>query len=185
MALNIGNKKALVEDLIPEVSFSVTSNGITINSPRLYTARFVQFDVTGKCRSCRSENVEIDYIVTPKGITLHSNRLKKEKDVAFDIIYELPQHSIFRLRSRGKVFNITHSDSTANAKTSNEARDQSLIDEFLEPTNKMRKKESTTTAEDEIEFVGEVIKNSALQEISEETMDKNLEEENENTNLGI
>ncbi|KAF7636239.1 hypothetical protein Mgra_00004367 [Meloidogyne graminicola] len=177
MAFNIANKKALAEELIPEVTFSVSTIGITINSPRLDTARFVQFDVAGKCRSCRSESVEIDYVVTPGGISLHSNRLKGEKHVAFDTIYEIPQHSLFRLKSRGKVFNIKSNDSTAKARTSSEAKDQSLIDEFLEPIQpKKMRTEDPVVSDPDIEFVGEVLKNQQPDEQSKEQVIKNDEE---------
>lgn len=109
MALNISDKKSLADQMLPTIYFSISSTGITINCERLNTVRFVSFDGKGgKCKTCRSDNVEIDYVVTKDGVTLFCNRIKGEKFIAFDFIYALPEHCVFRLRSKGKTFNIPY-----------------------------------------------------------------------------
>nr|CAD2207056.1 unnamed protein product [Meloidogyne enterolobii] len=121
----------LMEKVIPEVLFTVSSSGVTISSPRLMTARFVEFDLAGKCKSCKGENVDIDFIVTPKDVTLYCNRLKSEKVVMFDHIYEIPQQCIFRVKSRGKNFNIIHREPKWNEKDFIKGGGQMNIEEFL------------------------------------------------------
>ncbi|CAK5017899.1 unnamed protein product [Meloidogyne enterolobii] len=120
-----------MEKVIPEVLFTVSSSGVTISSPRLMTARFVEFDLAGKCKSCKGENVDIDFIVTPKDVTLYCNRLKSEKVVMFDHIYEIPQQCIFRVKSRGKNFNIIHREPKWNEKDFIKGGGQMNIEEFL------------------------------------------------------
>ncbi|CAK5100141.1 unnamed protein product [Meloidogyne enterolobii] len=120
-----------MEKVIPEVLFTVSSSGVTISSPRLMTARFVEFDLAGKCKSCKGENVDIDFIVTPKDVTLYCNRLKSEKVVMFDHIYEIPQQCIFRVKSRGKNFNIIHKEPYWNEKDFIKGGGQMNIKEFL------------------------------------------------------
>nr|CAD2163974.1 unnamed protein product [Meloidogyne enterolobii] len=130
MSVNENNCQ-LLEKVIPEVLFTVSSSGVTISSPRLMTARFVEFDMAGKCKSCKGENVDIDFIVTPKDVTLYCNRLKSEKVVMFDHIYEIPQQCIFRVKSRGKNFNIVHKEPTANENDFIKGDGQMNIKEFL------------------------------------------------------
>nr|CAD2197357.1 unnamed protein product [Meloidogyne enterolobii] len=127
----IENNCQLLEKVIPEVLFTVSSSGVTISSPRLMTARFVEFDLAGKCKSCKGENVDIDFIVTPKDVTLYCNRLKSEKVVMFDHIYEIPQQCIFRVKSRGKNFNIIHKEPYWNEKDFIKGGGQTNIKEFL------------------------------------------------------
>nr|CAD2207066.1 unnamed protein product [Meloidogyne enterolobii] len=127
----IENNCQLLEKVIPEVLFTVSSYGVTISSPRLMTARFVEFDLAGKCKSCKGENVDIDFIVTPKDVTLYCNRLKSEKVVMFDHIYEIPQQCIFRVKSRGKNFNIFHKEPNWNEKDFIKGGGHIDIKEFL------------------------------------------------------
>nr|CAD2187030.1 unnamed protein product [Meloidogyne enterolobii]CAD2204538.1 unnamed protein product [Meloidogyne enterolobii] len=127
----IENNCQLLEKVIPEVLFTVSSSGVTISSPRLITARFVEFDMAGKCKSCRGENVDIDFIVTPKDVTLYCNRLKSEKVVMFDHIYEIPQQCVFRVKSKGKNFNIFHKEQIWNEKKFITGNEQMSVKEFL------------------------------------------------------
>uniref|UniRef100_A0A1I8BRT9 Uncharacterized protein n=1 Tax=Meloidogyne hapla TaxID=6305 RepID=A0A1I8BRT9_MELHA len=128
----ITTKPELVEKMIPEVLFTVTTSGITISSARLNTSRFVEFDLIGKCRSCKGENIDIDFVITPRNVTLYCNRIKSEKVVLFDTVYDIPQHCIFRLKSKGKSFHVIHNEQPppdTNIMTENE---KLLLDEFLE-----------------------------------------------------
>uniref|UniRef100_A0A1I8BWZ4 NPL domain-containing protein n=1 Tax=Meloidogyne hapla TaxID=6305 RepID=A0A1I8BWZ4_MELHA len=123
----ITTKPELVEKMIPEVLFTVTTSGITISSARLNTSRFVEFDLIGKCRSCKGENIDIDFVITPRNVTLYCNRIKSEKVVLFD--------------TKGKSFHVIHNEQPppdTNIMTENE---KLLLDEFLEmqpPAKKAR-----------------------------------------------
>lgn len=131
MAVNPSDKKAIADVVLPEVHFNVTSTGVTISSKRLSTARFVPFNQPGKCRNCKSSDLELDHVITKEGITLYCSRIKVDKwerikkkklihmlnsffsfkgskFIAFDHTYEYPEHCFFRLKSRGHVYNIPH-----------------------------------------------------------------------------
>lgn len=140
MAHSKDNKKILATQLLPDIDFNVSASGITVKCDRLNMPRFVQFDVTGKCKSCRSVDVEIDYVVTAQGITIYSNRLKSSAYVAFDVVYDFPEHCFFRLKSRGKIFNIFHNFSgrgqQEERRSNKRIADQNIIDEFLESAKK-------------------------------------------------
>lgn len=154
-----------MKELIPIVSFSATTNGLTISSPKLNTPRFVPFDISGKCTTCRADDVEIDYVITIKGIHIISNRLKKEKFVAFDIIERFGETNVFRFKTRRKVFsiqvdkekNIFRTQSInddffnlqcATGNGNSLFRSQSIIDEYLEfPPEKRLKLEEKENAE--------------------------------------
>nr|CAD2191199.1 unnamed protein product [Meloidogyne enterolobii] len=127
----IENNCQLLEKVLPEVLFAVSSSGVTISSPRLITARFVEFDLAGKCKSCKGENVDIDFIVTPKDVTLYCNRLKSEKVVMFDHIYEIPQQCVFRVKSKGRNYNIIHKEPKWNEKEFIRGEGQMTVKEFL------------------------------------------------------
>ena len=99
---------------IPEVEFNLSTVGITIICPRLSTPRFLQYNIKGKCETCRSDSAEIDFLVTIDGITLYCNRLQKPKFVPFDYKYEsFPQPCLFRVKTKGKIFNIPYDDKLA------------------------------------------------------------------------
>ncbi|CAK5077646.1 unnamed protein product [Meloidogyne enterolobii] len=92
MALNLKDKKSLSQQILPEVDFNVTPTGITISaSDRLSNPRFIPFNHPGRCRECKSTEVEIDFIVTKEGVTIFCNRVKGNQFVPFDTIYELPE----------------------------------------------------------------------------------------------
>ena len=93
---------------IPEVDFKLSSTGITILCPRLYTPRFIPFDIAGRCEICKSDTAEIDY-------TIYCSRLARTKFVPYDLGYELfPSYCLFRIKTRGKVFNIQHGKKNKN-----------------------------------------------------------------------
>ena len=69
---------------IPEIDFKVSSTGITVLCSRFYTPRFIQFDITGKCESCRADSAEIDFLVTIDGVTIYCSRMRQPIFVPFD-----------------------------------------------------------------------------------------------------
>ncbi|CAK5045249.1 unnamed protein product [Meloidogyne enterolobii] len=109
MAINIANKKALIEQLLPKVEFNITANGLTISAAdRISTPRFVPFDHAGRCRECKGSEVELDFIVTKEGVTCYCTRIKSPTFIPFDTIYELPGHCFFKIKNKGRIFNIEH-----------------------------------------------------------------------------
>ena len=98
---------------IPEEDFRLSSLGLTLISPRLYTPRFIPFDIAGKCETCKSDGAEIDFLITIDGIKIYCNRLHKPKFVPYDYKNEsFPQCCLFRVKTKGKVFNIQHGKSS-------------------------------------------------------------------------
>jgi hypothetical protein len=93
---------------LPTVDFLVTARGITVISDRLDSGKFIPFDLMGKCSSCKADTFEIDYAVGMDGVFLFSPRLKTGKFVSFDYKFELPNHCLFRVSCKGRVFNIPH-----------------------------------------------------------------------------
>ena len=93
----------------PEVDFKISSTGITILCTRLYTPRFVPFDIKGRCECCKSDGAELDFVITIDGITIYCTRLQKPRFIPFDWPYsKFPQSCIFRVKTRAKIFNIEH-----------------------------------------------------------------------------
>ncbi len=98
MAINISDKKALMQQILPEVDFNITANGLTISAAnRISTPRFVPFDHAGRCRECKGSEVELDFIVTKEGVTCYCTRIKGSTFIPFDIIYDLPTHCFFKV----------------------------------------------------------------------------------------
>jgi hypothetical protein len=108
MALNMSNKKWICNQILPEAEFSITGNGITITSERLTTPRFIPFDINGKCKECKSTELELDIVVTKEGVTLFCSRNKQSRFLPFDAIYELPGYCFFRVKNKARVFNVSH-----------------------------------------------------------------------------
>nr|CAD2206318.1 unnamed protein product [Meloidogyne enterolobii] len=108
MALNMNDKKSLLTQIIPEVDFNITTNGITITSERITTPRFIPFEHGGRCRECKSTEVELDFIVTKEGVTIYCTRLSSPRLVPFDCIYDLPGHCFFKIKNKGRVLNIPY-----------------------------------------------------------------------------
>ena len=94
---------------VPEADFKLSSTGITIMCPRLYTPRFIPFDIVGRCNVCKSDNAEIDFLITIDGITIYCKRLRQPKFIQYDYKYKsFPQFCLFRVKTKGKVFNIQY-----------------------------------------------------------------------------
>jgi len=61
------------------------SQGITLYcAKRFRMPRFVPFDVKGRCKQCRGEDMDLEYLIDPTGITISCSRMRKEKYVPFD-----------------------------------------------------------------------------------------------------
>ena len=115
-------------DKVPEVDFKLSSTGITIMCPRFYTPRFMPFDIVGRCNVCKSDNAEIDFLITIDGITIYCNRLKQPKFIQYDYKYEsFPQFCLFRVKTKGKVFNIQH----ANGNERTKGAEKGIIDDIF------------------------------------------------------
>lgn len=108
MALNLSDKYSLSKQILPEIDFVVTSAGVTLSSERLNTPRFLPFDHPGKCRECKSSDVDLDFVVCKEGVSVFCNRIKGSRFVQFDFVHDLPGHCFFKIRSKGRVFNVQH-----------------------------------------------------------------------------
>nr|CAD2160369.1 unnamed protein product [Meloidogyne enterolobii]CAD2205853.1 unnamed protein product [Meloidogyne enterolobii] len=108
MAINMNDKMSLLTQIIPEVEFNFTTNGITLTSERISTPRFIPFENGGRCRECKSTEVELDFIVTKEGVTIYCTRFSAPRFVPFDCIYDLPGHCFFKIKNKGRVLNIPY-----------------------------------------------------------------------------
>ncbi|KAL3094420.1 hypothetical protein niasHT_025896 [Heterodera trifolii] len=108
MALNIDDKRSLFNAMIPAVNFTLSSNGITVASERLSTPRVIPFDIPSKCRHCKSTEAEMDYMVTKDGVTVWCTRINGTAFVPFDCVYDLPGYTFFKIKNKGRVFNVEH-----------------------------------------------------------------------------
>nr|CAD2204126.1 unnamed protein product [Meloidogyne enterolobii] len=109
MAINMSNKKALIGQILPEIEFNITANGLTISaSERISSPRFVPFDHAGRCRECKGSEVELDFVVTKEGVTCYCTRIKTPTFIPFDTIHDLPGHCFFKIKNKGRIFNIEH-----------------------------------------------------------------------------
>jgi len=94
----MSNKKALIGQILPEIEFNITANGLTISaSERISTPRFVPFDHAGRCRECKGSEVELDFVVTKEGVTCYCTRIKTPTFIPFDTIHDLPGHCFFKV----------------------------------------------------------------------------------------
>uniref|UniRef100_A0A914IFX5 Uncharacterized protein n=1 Tax=Globodera rostochiensis TaxID=31243 RepID=A0A914IFX5_GLORO len=108
MAFNINDKRSLFDSIIPSVNFSITSNSITVASERISTPRVIPFDIPGKCRHCKSTEGDMDYMVTKEGVTVWCSRINGPAFVPFDFVYDLPGHTFFKIKNKGRAFDVEH-----------------------------------------------------------------------------
>lgn len=98
-----------MKKILPVVEINYTGNSITITSHRLATARSLPFDVTGKCRECRGTDAETEWCITKEGVRVWCSRFKTNpRFVPFDFVYDMPGHTFFKIKNRGRVFNVDH-----------------------------------------------------------------------------
>ena len=102
------------------VDFVISHNGLTISGERFTTARFLPFDVKGKCRQCGGNTVEIDVAMTTNGIIVICSRLKEQKYLDFDKLLPLPNNSYFKVKSRSSVFIIPFKENLPTIKEEQE-----------------------------------------------------------------
>ena len=93
-----------INDNLPEVDFSVSTQGVTIYSDRFTEPRFLEFDIKGKCPKCKSNSTEIDYFINESGIEIESTRFIAPKFVFFDLPHRLPNQCHFRVRMKGQNY---------------------------------------------------------------------------------
>uniref|UniRef100_A0A914HR96 Uncharacterized protein n=1 Tax=Globodera rostochiensis TaxID=31243 RepID=A0A914HR96_GLORO len=103
----MSDKRSLMQPILGEAEINVTTTGISISGSRLSTPRTVPFDEGGKCRSCKSTEVEVDFMITKEGVSIWCNRIKNTHFVPFD---DLPGHCFFRVKNKARVFNIPYGD---------------------------------------------------------------------------
>jgi hypothetical protein len=89
-----------------DVELWARSNGLMLFSHYFTTPRFLQFDVKGRCPTCKSDKVEIDYIIDQSGVTISCGRMKQEKFVPFDINPMFNDHSSVRIKTKSRVFEL-------------------------------------------------------------------------------
>ena len=109
---------------LPEIDFSISAQGITIHSSRFKEARFLEFDVKGRCKLCNSNTVDVEYYVTEGGIEICSSRFKTRRFILFEQTTPLPNRALFRVRMKGQRFNIPY-----------ERNEQAIIDNIETPAN--------------------------------------------------
>lgn len=108
MALNMKDKKSLINQVLPEIDFAIAKNGITVFAKeRFNEPRFIPFDCVGKCKECKATEVEMDFVVTNEGLTIFCNRIRGSRFIHFDIVRELPGHCFFRVSPIRSSINIT------------------------------------------------------------------------------
>ena len=121
---------------IPTVEFKISSTGITVLCERLYTPRFIPFEIKGRCELCKFDGIEIDFLVTIKGITIYCNRMKRSKFVPFDYPYQNSMETcIFRVKTRAKLFNIKLDDHKDKNILEDSTKEISSITDFKETKN--------------------------------------------------
>uniref|UniRef100_A0A183BZQ0 Uncharacterized protein n=1 Tax=Globodera pallida TaxID=36090 RepID=A0A183BZQ0_GLOPA len=127
MAINMSDKRGLMQQILGEAELNVTTTGISISGSRFSTPRTIPFDESGKCRSCKSTEVELDFMITKEGVTIWCSRIKNTQFVPFDVVYDLPGHCFFRVKNKARVFNIPYGDpnpvTCTNLETQTEQQD--------------------------------------------------------------
>ena len=110
------------------VDFVISHNGLTISGERFTTARFLPFDIKGKCRLCGGNTVEIDVAMTGKGITISCSRIKDQKYLEFDKFLPLPNNSYFKVKSRSSTFIIPFKENLSSIQEENTIHDNVVED---------------------------------------------------------
>ena len=155
------------ENVLPEVDFSVGCQGITVYSKRFTTPRILPFDIKGKCENCKSNSAEIDFLITQEGVTILCSRIKDEKFVPFDVVYPLPNKCFFRVKSRGKVFQVPYDNRIRHyndCKAWRYSNDMQIIKDAIDAQSSIQAKKHKI--EEEVQHLSEpkVIEDLATQE---------------------
>ena len=112
-------RKVVANQPLPEVDFSVSTQGVTIYSDRFFEPRFLEFDIKGKCPKCKSNSTDIDYFINANGIEIESTRFNQARFVFFDIPHHLPNQCHFRVRMKGQNYLIPFENSGVSNTTDN------------------------------------------------------------------
>jgi len=138
----------LFSQILPEVDFNISSSGITVLSSRLTTPRFIPYDQSGRCKECKSTEVEIDFIVTKEGITIYCTRIGPgTRFVPFDTIYDLPTHCFFKIKNKGRVFNVPHGVQPQQIIHQNPKRGKRKLNELPSPPRHISPTPTVTQAD--------------------------------------
>uniref|UniRef100_A0A183CH31 Uncharacterized protein n=1 Tax=Globodera pallida TaxID=36090 RepID=A0A183CH31_GLOPA len=125
----------LMDQIVPAVEISLTTNGIVVSSERIAVPRTLPFDIVGKCRECKATECETEWCTTKEGVTIWCTRFKTSpRFVPFDMVYELPGYTFFKIKNKGRVFNVEHAATTGMdiPHTPNKRAKQADAPEFIE-----------------------------------------------------
>lgn len=155
----------LTSQILPEIDFNILSTGITIKSnDQLATPRFIPYDQAGRCKECKATEVEVDFIVTKDGVTLYCSRIKGTRFIAFDKIYDLPGYCYFRIKNKGRVFNVPHGQIPTPHFIQNIPKHQQTItmntpvmDSSISQTDKTLKEENNEISQEDWKNINEFL----------------------------
>nr|CAD2198365.1 unnamed protein product [Meloidogyne enterolobii] len=173
MAININDKKSLIQQILPEVDFNVTNKGLTISaSQRLSTPRFIPFDNVGRCRECKATEAELDFVVAKEGVTFYCSRIKSPIFIPFDTIYDLPGHCFFKIRNKARVFNVMHGETPQcfPVQTQTNFKAQQKISKEDNRKEKDESSEKNNEKEENIEKNNEIKKEDIVDEEMEDVL---------------
>jgi len=170
---------------IPEVFFLVNYGGITVFSARMTNPKLVPFDICGRCRSCKSDNVTIDYAIQNEGVTVMTDRMKKPKFVPFDVVLPFKNECFFRVKTQSRSIDIPYrvessqsTDGGAQFTTNSLTSTLPSTQQYSVPSdltvNSALCKHQTTAAEEEEEEVSQTNRNmngNSGQEFAEVILD--------------
>lgn len=105
MAVRQDDKRAIINKILPKkIDYEVTNSGIQILCDRITTPRILKFDSPGHCKSC----MEVGFCVEKRGVWVDCSRIKGLPFVPFDVVYDFPNHTVFRVKCKGRIFPIPH-----------------------------------------------------------------------------
>lgn len=103
MAININDKHALLNKIVPEVEVNHNSSGIIISTERLSESRFIPYDQDG-CKECRST----DLVIAKEGVWIWDSKIKGRRFIGFDTVYDLPGYTFVKIRNKARQLKIPH-----------------------------------------------------------------------------
>ncbi|CAK5101892.1 unnamed protein product [Meloidogyne enterolobii] len=66
------------------------------------TPRFIPYEQSGTCRTCKSTEVEIDFIIV-KGVVNYCTQFKESRFVPFVSFFDLPGYCFFKVTNKERV----------------------------------------------------------------------------------
>ena len=154
-------------------------------SARMTNPKLVPFDICGRCRSCKSDNVTIDYAIQNEGVTVMTDRMKKPKFVPFDVVLPFKNECFFRVKTQSRSIDIPYrvessqsTDGGAQFTTNSLTSTLPSTQQYSVPSdltvNSALCKHQTTAAEEEEEEVSQTNRNmngNSGQEFAEVILD--------------